>query len=298
MARSNIEDFESSVQDGMPVECYKFSYNGVNYMYTNAARDISLEIEDGGKTRTEKYFAEYIRRETIKPGAMGSPTDCAIAVSKDHTIAKLFQGPPPEGNVLLTVYRAHLGDTGRFDIALSARIQQVRFNASECELTARQENWLNKEIPNGMYQYYCNSVVFDSNCGLNRRDWEVEVVIDEVQGIQLHSRVFAAYPDGYFTGGRVHYENYVRMVESHAGNQITLKYPFAVTPHNKITVLPGCDQMFKTCASRFKNHANFSGCPYVPPTDPEKNPTGKGAYWIDSLVVQRDTNGFVGSISL
>jgi len=38
--------------------------------------------------------------------------------------------------------------------------------------------------------------------------------------------------------------------------------------------------------------------PYVAPTDSTKNPTGKGAYWIDNLVIQRDTDGFVGTIDI
>lgn len=298
MAESNIERYETSVQDGVPIECYKFEYNKVRYLYTSAAEDIELEIKEQDTIRTEKFFAEYIKRAGVKPGGMGGPTDCVIRVSKDHAIAKLFQGPPPETPVDLTVYRLHLPDKRNYDVALKARIHQASFSGSECELIARQENWLSKELPNGMQQYYCNNVIFGQHCKLEEEKWRLDVLIDKVEGIDVFSEEFTKYEDGYFVGGKIYYDSFVRMIAAHKGNKISLKYPFMANPHNVVKILPGCDHLFKTCALRYQNTVNFTGCPYVPPTDPEKNPTGQGAYWIDSLVVQRDTDGFVGSISL
>lgn len=297
MITSNIEKYENSVQDGVPVECYKFTYNGTNYMYTSAAEDVAL-VFSLSNIRTEKYFAENISREGIKPGGMGSPNDCIITVSKDHAIAKLFQGPPPETPVNLTVYRLHLPDFHNFDVALQASINQATFKGSKCALTARQENWLSKEIPNGMYQYYCNNVLFDNDCGLKKEKWQVEVLIDKVEGLTVYAKDLANYPDGYFAGGKIYYDGFVRMIATHVQNKITLKYPFMANPHNIVKILPACDSLFATCALRYANTVNFAGFPYCPPTDPEKNPTGQGAYWLDSLVVQRDTNGFVGTIDL
>jgi hypothetical protein len=114
----------------------------------------------------------------------------------------------------------------------------------------------------------------------------------------IYSAQFASFADGYLTGGRIYYNDSVRMIAAHKGEWITVKYPFIDTPRNTIKVLPGCDTLFKTCALRYHNTINFSGVPYVAPTDSTKNPTGQGAYWIDSLVIQRDTDGFVGTISL
>lgn len=299
MTESNIEKYETSVAEGVPVECYKFSHKGLEYLYTSASEDVELRIEDEeGLTRTEKYFAEHIRRAGIRPGGAGGPKDCVITVSKDHAVAKLFQGPPPESAVSLTVYRLHKPEPGRFDVVLKARIGQAAFQGSECELTAMQENWLSKELPGGMNQYYCNNVIFDQNCGLDRAAHEVTVMIDKVEGLDLYSKDVAAFEDGYFIGGIVFYESYVRTITEHEGERLRIKYPFQGTPHNKVKVLPGCDHLFRTCALRYNNAENFTGVPYVAPTDPEKNPAGRGAYWVDSLVVERDTDGFVGTITL
>lgn len=88
------------------------------------------------------------------------------------------------------------------------------------------------------------------------------------------------------------------MMVEHVGNRVRLKYPFIETPHNDAIVSPGCDHLFKTCAKRFNNSLNFTGCPYVPPANPQHKNVGRGVYWVDSQIVQRDTNGFVGTISM
>lgn len=295
----NIDKYENSVQEGIPIECYKFSHLGMQYLYTSAAEDIELQIIEKEKVvRTEKYYAEVISRDAIKPGSSGSIESCMIKVSKDHPIAKLFQGAPPESPVNCIIYRLHAPDTGMFDVELYAKIGQVHFVDSECELSATMENWLNKELPNGVNQYYCNHVLFDHNCRLKKEDYQISAFIDEVDGLLVYSAAFAEYEDGYFEGGRLYYNDNVRMIAEHKGNRVRIKYPFVNRPRNTVTILPGCNALFSTCALRYKNSLNFSGVPYVAPTDATKNPTGKGAYWIDSLVIQRDTDGFVGTIDL
>ena len=148
MAKSNIEKYENSVQDGVPVECYKFTYQQMNYLYTSAANDIELQVTENNITRTEKYFAEVISRSNVKPGSTGSLNSSAITVSKDHAIAKLYQGPPPETPVTVLVYRAHEADLARFDVVLFARVSQVSFKDSQCEITVTPVSYthLNEKI--------------------------------------------------------------------------------------------------------------------------------------------------------
>lgn len=271
----------------------------MTYLYTSAATDIELTTTESGLTRTEKYFADTISRESITPGSSGSATSCVIKVHKDNAVAKLFEGPPPESPVDVYVYRVHEQDTSLYDTILRGKVGQVSFEGSECELTVDMDSWLSKELPNGMNQYYCNHVLFDHNCKLKKEDYAVEFFIDYVDGkTVIHSRTLAAYPSGYFDGGRLYFGGNVRMISKHEGDAITIKYPFVDIPHNKVIVVPGCDSLFRTCAAKYHNTINFSGIPYVAPTDPEKNPTGQGAYWVDSLVIRRDTDGFVGTISM
>lgn len=296
MAGSNISIYENSIQDGQPIECYKFMHQGVNYLYTSHCRDVTIVFPENGQT--EKYVAEYIERTSIKPASKGDAACMTIDVSKDQVIAKMWQGPPPETPVTVKIYRLHEQDHSKVDVIFYGRISQANFEDSRCHFTVKLENWLSKEISNGKHQYFCNNVIFDSKCRLVKTDWLVDAVVDRVVGLNVYSPKFAEYPDGYFAGGSFYYGDNVRMISEHVKDCVKLKYPFISAPRNYIKLTPGCNHLFRTCALKFHNTLNFSGFPYVPPTDPGKNPTGKGVYWIDSLVVQRDTNGFVGSINL
>ena len=295
MADSNISVFENSAQDGQPIECYKFTYQDASYLYTSHCRDVQILFAGGV---SETYIAEYIERAAIKPASKGDTDSMTVDVSKDHVIAKIWQGPPPERPVTIKIYRLHEQDHSKVDVVFYGRISQAEFEDSKCHLTVKLENWLAKEIPSGKRQYFCNNVIFDTKCRLVKAEWMVDAVVEQVTGLYVYSPTFAEYPDGYFAGGSFYYDGNVRMIRSHEGDRVKLKYPFISVPRNDIQVTPGCNHLFRTCALKFQNTLNFTGFPYVAPTDPEKNPTGKGVYWIDSLVVQRDTNGFVGRIEL
>lgn len=292
---SQIKPEETSVDTGQPIELYVFMYGDINYLFTSDAQNITIPMSDG---TTKTFYADTIQRENIKPGSSGSSEACIIRVDKDNSIAKLYEGAPPETAIKVFVYRLHANDLNRYDIVMRANITQVQFSDSECQLTCTMDAWLQKELPNGMNQYYCGHSIFDHNCKLQKSDFMISALIDKVDGAAIYSSAFAGYADGYFAGGRLYYGDSVRMIASHIGNCVILKYPFMETPRNTVSVVPGCDQLFTTCAKRYANTLNFSGIPYCPPTDPEKNPTGQGAYWIDSLVIQRDTDGNVGTISL
>jgi uncharacterized phage protein (TIGR02218 family) len=298
VANTNIGNYEFSQQDGQPIECYKFTYDIGKYFYTSHHDDVMLTLIEDGLTRTETYFAEYIQREGIKPASKGDSSALSITVSKDNAVAKLFQGFPPEGPVVLTIYRFHEQDKEKRDVIFAGRVGQASFEDSECVLTVKLESWVNKEIPNGMRQFYCNSVIYDHNCQLVEEDWKIPIFIDRVTGLDIYCETFANYPDGYFVNGILRFKQSSRMIVEHVGNRIRVKYPFIETPRNDAIVSPGCDHLFGTCAKRFNNSLNFTGCPYVPPANPQHKNVGRGVYWVDSQIVQRDTDGFVGTISM
>lgn len=292
--KSNISFIESSIQDGEPIECYKFNNDGTSYLYTSARQDVLITIS-GDDNNAETYIADYIKRDDIIPGSQGSSTEMTVTLAKDNPVAMLYQGAPPEKPVDLAITRFHASDYDSRDIIFYGRITQAEFKDSECTLTVVLESWLNKEFPNGLYQYTCNNVLFDKNCRLNQEDYRINVFLGKSEGTYLYADAFANYADGYFENGRIYFDGRVRMIKAHKGKKLTLQYPFHRNPFNWVSVIPGCDKLFKTCVKKFKNADNYTGFPYVPPTDAEKNPTGKGTYWMDSNIVVRDTKGFINT---
>lgn len=290
---SNIMAKERSAADGAPVELYTFACDGVEYLFTSDARDVAAETSEGRRV----FRAETITREDIRQGGSGSAAETVIKANRDSALARLFTGPPPETPVAVCVHRAHESDLSQMDCVLRAAVSEVRLNGSECELHCTLDAFLQKEVPHGLHQHVCPWTVFDGNCGLDRSSYAAKAMLAEVRGnVELVSRAFASHPDGYYDGGLVRSGSDVRQIERHVGDTCAIKYPFATLPVNYVEVLPGCDGLFATCHERYGNTANFGGAPYCPPTDPEKNPTGQGAYWIDDAVIQRDSEGRVDTM--
>ena len=149
-----------------------------------------------------------------------------------------------------------------------------------------------------MRQFFCCNVVYDTSCRLNKADYKKEIYIDGVSGLTVTSADLANYSEDYFEGGLIYYGDDVRMISGNAGTTLTLRYPFPTTPMGTVAVYPGCDGLFRTCATRFNNVLNYTGCPYVKPAQGDDTKAGKGVYWVDSEVVQRDTDGYVGTITV
>lgn len=298
MADSNITLYENSREDGEPIECYRFNIGITTYLFTSARDEVTLTIKENGLTRTETYSPDYIKRTTIKPGSQGSAPTTDIEMSGDNVIAMLYSGPPPEEKVNIQVLRLHDQDHTAFDIVFTGRGSQCAFGDSIATLTCKMESYMDQEIPNGRRQFTCGNVIYDGKCRLKEADWQVEAFVDRAEGLHVYSSTFANYPDGYFSNGIFRYNGNVRQVLSHVGNYIILKYPFTELPREKVLIAPGCDLLFSTCAKKFNNYLNCSACLYVPPANPEKTAVGRGTYWQDEQVIQRDSDGFVGTISL
>jgi len=297
MADSNITDYEESQQDGIPLECYKFSYGAVTYLYTSNRYDVTLNKLVDNVISSEKYSADYIKRNSIKPSSQGGASSATITVDKDNAVAALFKGSPPSRKVKVEIIRLHDQDHSAYDKVFVGEITQGAFQDSECELTVTLENWLSRKLPNFMRQFFCCNILYDASCRLNKEDYKKEIYIDGVVGLTVTSSDLAQYEENYFAGGLLYYGDDIRMISSNTGTTLKMRYPFPTTPMGTVSIYPGCNGLFRTCAVRFGNTLNFTGCPYVPPEFGDDDKVGNGVYWVDSSVVQRDTDGYVGTIS-
>ncbi|WP_371374356.1 phage BR0599 family protein [Sporomusa aerivorans] len=297
MADSNISTYENSTQDGQPLECYKFFYGDTTYQYTSSRYDVALTVTTDSATSTETYTADHIKRDAIKPSSKGSSNSTVVTVDKDNAVAALFKASPPDKPVYLNIFRLHDQDHAAYDTIFVGEIIEAAFEDSECNLTVKMENWLTRKLPNFTRQFFCCNVIYDASCRLNKADHAKEIYIDGYKGLTVTVDL-TGYEDDYFAGGLFYYNNNVRMITASNETTLTLRYPFPTTPMGNVTIYPGCDKLFKTCATRYDNTLNYTGCPYVPPEFSNDDKVGSGVYWVDSTVVQRDTDGYIGTISL
>lgn len=291
---------EISIEQGQPVECYRFIYNAVDFTYTSSQYPVSLKI--GG---TDYVFnPEYIKRsDSLKLGnSNGQEETCTITVTRANSIALLYQGAPPEfDKVRVYIYRVHGENSQDYIQILAGTVSQVTFRGSEAELTITIENVLKRLVPRGSLSYYCQNNIYDSKCTLDRNQWKLDCFVDTsinggFDGLWVYSTNLLQYPDDYFTDGYMQMGNCFRAIKTHYNSGIKLKYPIMESEKTlNFTVYPGCNALFMQCATKFNNTDNFSGVPYIQPYNAFTHPVDKGAYWIDGNIVIRDTNGYKGS---
>lgn len=294
---SNIYEYEESIYNSQPLECYKFTYAGVAYLFTSAGQKVVVSTPTGDET----YNSEYIKRVEISPVSSGGSSQASsIKVKRSNSIAMLWQGSPPEQKVTVEVIRLHSMSNYKYDIILRGTVSMVNFEEEEAELIVTLEDYLKKEIPCGVLSYTCNNVIYDSKCKLQEDDYKIFCYLDiGIDGLYVKSTKLAEYEDGYFDNGYLIFGNSKRSILEHKGNYVKLKYPFNKDDiTGSFYVLAGCDCLLKTCHLKFNNADNFNGVPYCPPTNSEKHKNGVGAYWVDSTMIRRDTNGEIGIIDM
>lgn len=283
--------YEESIDMGSPVECFLFSYYDQVYSYTSSQESQTINI-DGNLT---VFNAEYIKRgDSLRTGnSAGNQEACTITVLRNNPIALLYQGAPPEqDSVRVTVYRKHGSDSDEYIIILCGYICQAEFNGTLVDLTVVVEDVLNTNIPRGVLSYYCQNCLFDNKCGLDESSYARYCVVKDYDGLKIHTDNLRDVSVGYYDGGFIKIGNTYRQVKNQFDDYIIIKYPLSKQDKvDSFIIYPGCDGLFKTCATKFHNTDNFTGVPYIQPYNVFKNPAYKGVYWVRSDLIWRDTEG-------
>jgi len=134
------------------------------------------------------------------------------------------------------------------------------------------EFYLGMQIPKYTYQRQCNWTPFDANCGMTAVNGVTQITANVTVNADrsiLTAAAFGTVAAGLFSLGKVQFGNHYRMVASHSGTALTLRYPMPnIVTGDSVTVLAGCNQTIDQCLNRFNNVANFGGWPYIPLDNP------------------------------
>lgn len=249
-------------QTSMP-EMYKIRYGTTTYRYTSYHDNVTF--------LNQTYTAIPIKRG----GLMYDDKFSAVTMNLDLAIndwTKAYIANQPIEPVTVIVYRALQSDLSDYEIIFSGRVADVITEDYEARIqcVARSE-YLEKVIPDIIYQSYCNHDVYDDGCGLNWINWRVEGTITDITGSTITATEWAAYAADYFKGGYVKFGSDYRLVTtSTAGGVLTLQVPFdsRLEVGSTTYAVPGCDGDPETCINRFNNLTNFQGMPYIPSRNP------------------------------
>lgn len=138
------------------------------------------------------------------------------------------------------------------------------------------ERLLRVVCPKWRYTPLCVHQVYDTGCGLDKKDFIVSAYPTANTGLtQFTAAAYGVYATNYFQLGHTeHFKSEPVMVVAHSGNTITTRFPVRnFEAGQELRVVPGCGKTMEECTSKFNNHLNaeyyrYLGFPHIPMDNP------------------------------
>ncbi len=261
-----FETFETSIQDGAPVELYEFRRDSLRWRYTSGADSVTID----GNT----YSPVPINRSAIENTSAADKTSIKIEVARDNPVADLFRITPPSDVVLLYVYRYHRTDNDKRTLWIG-RVMNCEWRGSLATLSCEPVTVsMNRMGLRRMYQRSCPHKLYGAKCGLTRATYEVTGAVDSISGLVVSVSEADALADGYFTGGGLEWVNgdgvtERRLITDHTAAALTLSLAITdLAVADTVTIYPGCAKTTAACLDKFNNLNNYGGFPYIPTKNP------------------------------
>lgn len=261
-------DQENSIYGGKPVELYTFIREGLIWRYATGDDDQIL----AGFT----YKAVPIDRGAIEQSADTVRNAISLKCAASLGVLDAFMVGVPSGVTTLEIVGFHYG-INEYVNKWRGRILNVKFQQREADIKCEPIfTSLLRPVLRRFYQTTCPHVLYGAGCKAARGSFAVTGELAGSNGSNIQSALFAAKPDGWFTGGYIDYspndgEVQRRFVLAHVGDTVSTSIPFVAIPGNAIiTAYPGCDHSLITCHNKFGNEDNYGGQPFYP----AKNPFG------------------------
>lgn len=252
---------EQSAHDGHPLELYRFTLGGEQWLFTSAAQEVAYGAD--------LYQPVFIKRGGFTRGGDTRKSTIEIEVAASNPIALLFRTGWLAATMIITIFRHHHGDSD-FSVLWKGRLTGCRWSGSVATLTSDSVFTLFRRAGlRRVYQIGCPHALYGPGCTVNADTWKVQSTVSAVAGNQVSVAGAGSYPAGYFAGGMLLAGSEYRLITAHSGNLITLvdAVPAAMVGA-AVSLWPGCDRSMAICNTRFGNLDNYGGLPFIP----QKNP--------------------------
>jgi hypothetical protein len=156
------QDNEVSVQDGQPIECYKFTGSFNNYFYTSYGKQVTIA--------GDIYTPKAIKRNNATVGTQDN-SDNALEITlpfNDNLVKEyLYQESPP--SLGIEIFRAHATDLTDYKLLWVGQITSISVSENIATLLAPTffSILLSGSSPVTRYQAPCNHVLYDGRCGVD-----------------------------------------------------------------------------------------------------------------------------------
>lgn len=255
------DDFEFSSSESRPNELYRFTYGGDGraYVVTSSAFDFPFS--------GEIYKAIPIKRSEIKRSEEVGKNNLSVYLKRDNSYFNRFLAGTLTYPTTLVLYSIQEDES--FRELWTGEVKSVTKTPDHLDVTlspissgARRSILHRKysiQCPHALYSYYCQVVT-----GAYTRTGTIQ----SISGSVIISPAFSLEEDGWFSGGTIHIGSEIKTILSHIGDSVTLLDSFyQVSAGSSFIAKAGCDHSLETCDSKFANHLNYGGCPWIPSED-------------------------------
>lgn len=265
----------NDARNAQPVTCYTFVRRNEVWRYTDQPADVTV---DGVTYRAAVITHGDFQKDDESAAGEVSVT-CSDATPIVGALDDLMRAGP---KVTCTIRQTHRNGVGGVSSPASAVrfkgvVQSRRIAGGECVFTvASLAGVLERPLLRVITSPTCNNAIYDRLCGVDPASYiQGPFAVDAITGAVLEVSEAAAEADGYFTAGVAivvtgNAAGERLFIADHTGDELTLLHPppAGLDVADTVQLLPGCDGLEATCASKFNNRDFFMGFPRVPVTNP------------------------------
>lgn len=292
-----LNDYESSVQNGEPVELYQIQYGETaSFYYTDGDREV---VYDG-----ETYVPHTIERGTLDAKTKLERSELSVKVPLNSPIADLFRIYPPGRVVNITIRQGHIAGPNdplewsqgeNFPVTYQGRILEASRDGNTCDLTCELVSAsMRRPGLRRHYQWPCPLALYGSRCNADRvaatytggvvesltgntvtmqetPEWRHHTIIDPdptadppVVGGTEYDFLLTDYLGGELTWtGTLGTER--RTILNVADRTITLDGPVTdLNVGDVVSLVLGCPHTLEGCNRVHNNGPNYGGHPFIP----------------------------------
>lgn len=279
-------DKELSVEDGQPVELYKFFNLEESFLYTSGQNEVVFN--------NQTYIPEPIKRDSPDLRDVTSKRSLSVLVPIANLFARRYIVTVPATTDRFELYRYHTTDGGTPEVIqyFSGLVSVVQFKGAEAIIAVENAGTiLDRVIPQQTSRNPCNHILYDAKCGVSDTSFAIVGVVSAISpdgllitldtgaatvpatGNQLTAQLAADptyFNAGFLSRGSIELRM-VRGTVDTGGNtaDLTLLFPFqTIALGTPMTMFAGCDHQLPTCNAKFSNAARYGGFPFVPLKNP------------------------------
>ena len=276
--------YESSIEDGGPVQLYRFTYGseaGEYLAYTS--HTVQVTVDHGGSIGIVNYTPVPVERGNIFSNGTLDKSAIKISLDVSTELAELFRVYPPSSVVTLTIYEGHVDDPDdEFIVVWTGRIVAVSRQGSNLNISGEPvSTQMRRPGLRRHYQYGCPLVLFGQElgmggCGASKAAATVAATVAAISGtvITLNAGWEGALTPAKFVRGQMEWTPAGQSTERRtilrvSGNDITLSgIPVDLAVSDSVDVILGCNHKAFApdgdCEALHNTLVTYGGHPWIP----------------------------------